>query len=100
LKSETPGVLIRHTANDVGAEPGGTIALYFFNEAPDGTAPNRWEKYGTGTQAELVRAEVRDGEPVDLPTGRFLVQKTDRISLPSRILSALCSRGRATNPSG
>jgi RHS repeat-associated protein len=37
------------TPNDVGGLPGETIDLYYFNEAPDGTAPNRWEKYGTGT---------------------------------------------------
>jgi RHS repeat-associated protein len=37
------------TPNDVGGLPGEKIDLYYFNEAPDGTAPNRWEKYGTGT---------------------------------------------------
>ncbi|TMI94970.1 MAG: hypothetical protein E6H01_14670, partial [Bacillati bacterium ANGP1] len=34
------------TPNDVGGLPGDKIDLYFFNEAPDGTAPNQWEKYG------------------------------------------------------
>ncbi|MEK7205207.1 MAG: DUF6531 domain-containing protein, partial [candidate division NC10 bacterium] len=37
------------TPNDVDGLPGEKVDLYYFNEAPDGTAPNRWEKYGTGT---------------------------------------------------
>jgi len=43
------GNVVIDTANHLGALPGARIRLYYFNEAPDGTAPNRWEQYGTGT---------------------------------------------------
>ncbi|MBI4589765.1 MAG: RHS repeat protein, partial [Candidatus Rokubacteria bacterium] len=110
--------------------------LYFFNEAPDGTAPNQWEKYGTGTVSEdgtriitdlnpatgrpygiprfccggrvNVRLSLSDqvrtrhaqgGEPVDLPTGRFTVRKTDLV-LPGRLPLTLERFYRNDSPLG
>ena len=35
--------------NTVGAYPGQQVELWFFNEAPDGTAPNAWQMFGLGT---------------------------------------------------
>jgi hypothetical protein len=35
--------------NTIGAYPGQQVELWFFNEAPDGTAPNQWELFGLGT---------------------------------------------------
>jgi RHS repeat-associated protein len=35
--------------NTIGAYPGQQVELWYFNEAPDGTAPNRWEMFGYGT---------------------------------------------------
>jgi RHS repeat-associated protein len=35
--------------NTIGAYPGQQVELWYFNEAPDGTAPNRWEMFGLGT---------------------------------------------------
>ena len=58
------------TPNDVGGLPGEKIDLYFFNEAPDGTAPNRWEKYGTGTVSPDGATIVTDVNPATgLPYG-------------------------------
>jgi RHS repeat-associated protein len=58
------------TANDVGGFPGETIDLYYFNEAPDGTAPNQWEKYGTGTVSSDGTTIVTDINPsTGLPYG-------------------------------
>ncbi len=58
------------TPNDVGAFPGEQIELYYFNEAPDGTAPNQWEKYGTGTVSADGSTIVTDINPATgLPYG-------------------------------
>jgi RHS repeat-associated protein len=58
------------TANDVGGLPGEKIDLYYFNEAPDGTAPNQWEKYGTGTVSSDGTTIVTDVNPATgLPYG-------------------------------
>jgi YD repeat-containing protein len=35
--------------NTIGAYPGQQVELWYFNEAPDGTAPNQWEMFGLGT---------------------------------------------------
>jgi hypothetical protein len=60
------------TANNLGALPGEPIELYYFNEAPDGTAPNRWEQYGTGTVSADGTRIVTDlnpatGQPYGVP---------------------------------
>ncbi len=116
--------------NDGGGLPGETVDLYFYDEAPDGSRPNQWAKYGTGTvSADGTRilpdldpatgkpygmprfccgawrpvypaqnrppstAAVnlpalgqgpRAGEPVDLSSGLFVLQKTDLV-LPGRL---------------
>ena len=58
------------TANDVGGLPGEKIDLYYFNEAPDGTAPNQWEKYGTGTVSSDGTTIITDINPATgLPYG-------------------------------
>ena len=114
-------------------------SLYYFNEAPDGTAPNRWEQYGTGTvsadgtrivtdrnpatgqpygmprfccgargDVDLTPAGLpdnasseddrpKDGEPVDLATGRFIVRKTDLV-LPGRLAVVVERTYRSENP--
>jgi RHS repeat-associated protein len=43
------GPVVIDGPNVVGALPGEQVELHYFNEAPDGTAPNQWEKYGTAT---------------------------------------------------
>jgi RHS repeat-associated protein len=131
------GNVVIDTANDLGALPGEPIGLYYFNEAPDGTAPNRWEQYGTGTvsadgtrivtdrnpatglpygmprfccgargNVSLARPSLSDqvrsrnakgGEPVDLPTGRFTVRKTDLV-LPGRLAVVMERTYRSENP--
>src|SRR3990172_5108944 len=35
--------------NDLGSLPGEKVDLYYYDEAPDGSRPNQWAKYGTGT---------------------------------------------------
>jgi hypothetical protein len=35
--------------NTIGAYPGQQVELWYYNEAPDGTAPNQWEMFGLGT---------------------------------------------------
>lgn len=35
--------------NTIGAYPGQQVELWYYNEAPDGTAPNQWEMFGHGT---------------------------------------------------
>ena len=61
-----------NTPNDVDGLPGEKIDLYFFNEAPDGSAPNAWEKYGTGTISQDGRRVLTDvnpstGQPYGIP---------------------------------
>ena len=58
------------TPNDVGGLPGENVDLYFYNEAPDGTAPNEWEKYGTGTiSADGARILTDINPATGLPYG-------------------------------
>ncbi|MBI3000673.1 MAG: PKD domain-containing protein [Deltaproteobacteria bacterium] len=58
------------TPNDVDGLPGEKVDLYYFNEAPDGTAPNQWEKYGTGTVSSDGTRIVTDINPATgLPYG-------------------------------
>jgi len=58
------------TPNDVDGLPGEKIDLYYFNEAPDGTAPNQWEKYGTGTVSPDGTRIITDINPATgLPYG-------------------------------
>ncbi|MFQ5657522.1 MAG: RHS repeat-associated core domain-containing protein, partial [Candidatus Methylomirabilales bacterium] len=123
----TPSEPIPITApNDLGLPPGTQVELWFYDEAPDGTRPNQWAQYGTGTisadgsqiipdtdpttgkpfgqprfccgyfrsatTAELLAqinplrggiAEAAEptqgGEPVNLSTGTFVLEKTDLI---------------------
>jgi RHS repeat-associated protein len=116
--------------NDLGVPPGTQVELWYYDEAPDGTRPNQWAQYGTGTVsadgsqvipdinpatgkpfgqprfccgARFVRmiqsafANILNqvggvavsnggtgGDPVDLATGLFLLQKTDLV-LPGRL---------------
>ncbi len=49
--------------NDIGGIPGETVDLYYFNEAPDGTAPNQWEWYGTGTVSSDGTRIITDINP-------------------------------------
>jgi RHS repeat-associated protein len=35
--------------NTVGAYPGQQVELWYYNEAPDGSAPNQWAMFGFGT---------------------------------------------------
>ncbi len=132
------------TPNDVGGLPGDKVDLYFFNEAPDGTVPNQWEKYGTGTVSADGTTIVTDinpatglpygiprfccgartniilrllefffggpsggsrdggtkaGDPVDVSTGFFYVDKTDMV-LPGRlpVVVTRTYRTNQTNP--
>ncbi|MBI4489579.1 MAG: IPT/TIG domain-containing protein [Deltaproteobacteria bacterium] len=58
------------TPNDVDGLPGEKVDLYYFNEAPDGTAPNQWEKYGTGTVSSDGAVIITDINPATgLPYG-------------------------------
>ena len=126
------------TPNSFGALPGEKADLYFFNEAPDGSAPNQWEKYGTATVSEDGTTLVTDinpatglqygiprfccgaltpvfnfinrllganggpsdggkkaGDPVDVSTGFFYLDKTDMV-LPGR-LPVVITRTYRTN---
>ena len=80
------------TPNDVGGLPGDRIDLYYFNEAPDGTAPNLWEKYGTGTVSSDGATIVTDinpatGQPYGMPRfccgGRANVPPAPPVTGPS-----------------
>jgi RHS repeat-associated protein len=113
--------------NNYGALPGEKVDLYYFNESPDGTAPNQWDKYGTATVSLDGTTLITDinpatgvqygiprfccgaltpvfnfinrlfgysggpndggknaGDPVDVSTGYFYVDKTDMV-LPGRL---------------
>lgn len=47
-------------ANTVGAYPGQQVELWYYNEAPDGSAPNAWQTFGTGTVSSDGRRIVAD----------------------------------------
>lgn len=124
--------------NSYGALPGERVDLYFFNEAPDGSAPNQWEKYGTATVSLDGTTIVTDinpatglpygiprfccgaltpvfnfvnrlfglsggsrdggrtaGDPVDVSTGLFYLDKTD-IILPG-VLPVVINRTYRSN---
>ena len=124
--------------NHYGALPGERVDLYFFNEAPDGSAPNQWEKYGTATVSLDGTTLVTDinpttglpygiprfccgaltpvfnfinrlfglsggssdggktaGDPVDVSTGLFYLDKTDMI-LPG-VLPVVITRTYRSN---
>lgn len=126
------------TPNSFGALPSEKADLYFFNEAPDGSAPNQWEKYGTATVSDDGTTLVTDinpatglpygiprfccgaltpvfnfinrlfgasggpsdggkkaGDPVDVSTGFFYLDKTDMV-LPGR-LPVVVTRTYRTN---
>jgi len=46
--------------NTIGAYPGQKINLWYFNEAPDGTAPNAWQQFGLGTVSSDGKLIVSD----------------------------------------
>ncbi len=57
----TPTQPIPVTApNLVGAYPGQQVDLWYYNEAPDGSAPNAWQTFGTGTVSSDGRLIVSD----------------------------------------
>ncbi|MGH9783994.1 MAG: DUF6531 domain-containing protein, partial [Terriglobia bacterium] len=115
--------------NDLDMPPGTQVELWFYDEAPDGSRPNQWAQYGTGTvsadgsqvipdtnpatgkpfgqprfccgAARLAMLLLqmrpildllggpssgrnRGGDPVDLATGLFIMEKTD-LTLPGRL---------------
>ncbi len=49
--------------NHFGRLPGEKADLYYFNEAPDGSAPNQWEKYGTATVSDDGTTLITDINP-------------------------------------
>jgi RHS repeat-associated protein len=58
--------------NDVGGLPGEQVDLYFYDEAPDGSRPNRWARYGTGTVSADATQIIPDidpatGQPYGMP---------------------------------
>jgi RHS repeat-associated protein len=58
------------TPNVVGGLPGDTVDLYYFDEAPDGTRPNDWLQYGTGTVSSDGTQIIPDINPsTGLPYG-------------------------------
>jgi len=76
------------TPNDVGGLPGDKVDLYYFNEAPDGTAPNQWEKYGTGTVSPDSTRIITDinpaiGQPYGIPRFCCGGRRNDRQPSPS-----------------
>jgi RHS repeat-associated protein len=132
--------------NEGGGFPGEQVDLYFYDEAPDGSRPNAWAKYGTGTVSSDGTQIVPDinpatgkpygmprfccgawrvlyppppqtrppsatavnlpalgqgpsgGEPVDLASGLFVMQKTDLV-LPGRVPLALTRTYRTLDDS-
>ncbi len=114
--------------NNLNAPPGTPVELWYYDEAPDGSRPNQWAMYGTGTVSadgmqvvpnidpstgkpygqprfccgsawfrilfgvyfSLVEGSApspggaKGGEPVDLATGLFVLEKTDLV-LPGRL---------------
>jgi len=134
--------------NDRDLPPGTQVELWYFDEAPDGSRPNQWAPYGTGTVSPDGSQIVPDidpttgkqygqprfccggtswailqaafdavfnfakfvanflfsgGDPVDLATGLFTMQKTDLV-LPGRMPLALTrtfrNQGQAVGPFG
>jgi len=58
--------------NDVEALPGEQVDLHYYDEAPDGSRPNAWVKYGTGTVSPdgsqvLPDTDPATGKPYGVP---------------------------------
>ena len=58
--------------NEGGGLPGERVDLYFYDEAPDGSRPNQWAKYGTGTVSSdgtqiLPDLDPATGKPYGMP---------------------------------
>ncbi|THJ19787.1 MAG: hypothetical protein CAF44_014165 [Nitrospira sp. CG24D] len=49
--------------NDLDLPPGAPAELWYFDEAPDGSRPNQWAKYGTGTVSQDGSQIVPDIDP-------------------------------------
>ncbi len=49
--------------NDLDLPPGAQAELWFYDEAPDGSRPNQWAKYGTGTVSQDGSQIVPDIDP-------------------------------------
>jgi len=49
--------------NDRDLPPGTQVELWYFDEAPDGTRPNQWAQYGTGTVSADGSRIVPDIDP-------------------------------------
>ena len=49
--------------NDLDLPPGAQAQLWYFDEAPDGSRPNQWAKYGTGTVSQDGSQIVPDIDP-------------------------------------
>jgi RHS repeat-associated protein len=49
--------------NDLDLPPGAQAELWYFDEAPDGSRPNQWAKYGTGTVSQDGSQIVPDIDP-------------------------------------
>lgn len=55
--------------NELGSLPGEKVDLYFYDEAPDGSRPNQWAKYGTGTISPDGTQILPDTDPTGKPYG-------------------------------
>ena len=57
--------------NELGGFPGERVDLYFYDEAPDGSRPNQWAKYGTGTVSldgtQILPDLDATGQPYGMP---------------------------------
>ena len=49
--------------NDLDLPPGAQAELWYFDEAPDGSRPNQWAQYGTGTVSTDGSQIVPDMDP-------------------------------------
>ncbi|MCC6964953.1 MAG: hypothetical protein IT391_01545, partial [Nitrospira sp.] len=49
--------------NDLDLPPGAQAELWYYDEAPDGSRPNQWAKYGTGTVSQDGSQIVPDIDP-------------------------------------
>jgi len=79
--------------NDIEALPGEQVDLYFYDEAPDGSRPNVWVKYGTGTVSSdgtkiVPTTDPSTGKPYGVPrfccgyNGPARVSTSDRVRGP------------------
>ena len=49
--------------NDLDLPPGTQTELWYYDEAPDGSRPNQWAKYGTGTVSQDGSQIIPDIDP-------------------------------------